>query len=266
MGAHRRQLIGQFMGESILPTLGALLIAVLLVVLLLPAFNALTARDMSLHIADNGGLPATLLFIGLAVGVLSGSYPAFMMSAFHPIGMMKGMPNRRAGKTTLRNVLVVIQFSIALVLVMGTLVVQQQLGYIQRANTGFARDHIVSIEVKDPALYARYAALKQTLLSHRAVRSVTASQDNPTRIDSQSGTREWEGAEDGQNIAIYYTTVQHGFVDQLGIELVEGRDFSASMGTDEQEGILINETLRRELGWETAVGKWINFRRREARV
>lgn len=264
MGAHRRQLIGQFMSEAILPSVFALLIAVTLVPVLLPLFNELTARPMVLDFSQNGDLLMVLLLVGLGAGILAGSYPALMMSSFHPVGMMKGVLKRRAGKTRLRNVLVVVQFSITIVLIVGTLVIGRQLRYIQSANTGVDRHQVVSIDIKDRALYKQYATLKQTLQSHPNVLGVTAAQTDPTRIHAASRVREWEGAEEGQSILVYRSAIQHDFVDVFGLELAEGRDFSEFLGaTEEREGLLINETLKRQLGWETAVGRALPFRGRD---
>lgn len=263
MGAHRSQLIGQFMSEAIIPAFFALLIAVLTVLLLLPTFNALTARQITLDLLHSGGFLAMLLLFGLGVGILAGSYPALMMSSFHPINMMKGVLGQRATKTRLRNVLVVAQFTIAIALIIGTIVIQRQLHFIQHSNTGIDRDQVVSIEVKDQFLYERYDALKQTLLSHVNVLGVSGATSDPTQIDASSPATEWEGSEVGQEIMVYRSGIRHGYIDLFDIELVEGRDFSESMGTDGSQGLLINETLKRQLGWDTAVGKWFDFRGRE---
>lgn len=266
MGAHRGQLIGQFMGEGIIPSVVALIVAIVLVELLLPTFNTLTARQMSLNLIQNGGLPAILVLIGVGAGILAGSYPAFMMSSFHPIRVMTGNVRGKTGKTTLRNMLVVAQFVITILLIIGTIVIQKQLHYIQNTNTGIDRDHVVSVTIRDDAIHGRYPALKQTLLNHPNVLGVTASHNNPTRIASQSGTRRWEGAEEGQHISIYHMPVQHDFIDLFGIELVKGRDFSEAITTDGREGMLINETLARQLGWEEPIGKWLYLNGRDGHI
>ena len=260
MGARRGQLIGQFMSEAVLPSVLALFIAAFLVVLLLPTFNALTAREMVLDFSQHGGFIVMLLLVGLGVGILAGSYPALMMSSFHPVSMMKGLLNRNAGKTTLRNTLVVVQFSISIVLVIGTIVIQRQMHYIRNTDTGIERDQIVAISIKDQSMHSdRFATLKRTLESYPNVRGVTAAQTNPTNVDAASRAQEWEGAEPGQNLLVYRSIVQPDYVDLFGLELVEGRDFSETRLSDEREGVLINETLKRQLGWDTAVNKWFNF-------
>ena len=266
MGAHRAQLIGQFMGEALILSGVALFFALLLAKLFLPTFNMLTAREMTLFSEQTGSLLITLVAIGLGVGLLSGSYPALMMSSFHPVQVMKGGLQRGRGKATLRNVLVVTQFAITIALIVGTLVIQQQLRYIQNANTGVDRDHVVSIPIKDRAMRSQYTTLKQTLERHPNVAEVTASRHDPTNISSQSGSQEWEGVEEGQHISVYNTGVMDNFIDVFGLDLVEGRNFSETRGTDERDGILINETMARQLGWDTAIGKWFTLHNEEQRV
>ena len=262
MGAHRRQLIGQFMSEAILPSLFALLIAVVLVVLLLPAFNELTAREMTLNLSRQGAFLGILLLIGLGVGLLAGSYPALTMSSFNPVGMMKGVLNRISNKKALQNTLVVLQFSITIALIVGVVVIQRQLQYIQSANTGIDRHQVIAISVKDETLHERFPALKQSLLSNPDVLRVTAAQSNPTDIDASSLIQEWEGAEEGQRIKVNRSAIRYDYLDFFGIQLTEGRDFSQEISTDEEEGIIINESLKRQLGWEEAVGKQLSLRGR----
>ena len=257
VGAHRAQLAGQFLGEAVILSALALGLAVILADAMLPAFNALTAREMTLGWAEQPGFWFAVVGIGLGVGLLSGSYPAFVLSGFKPAGVMKGVL-RRKGRATPRNVLVVVQFAITTALVVGTLAIHQQLRYVQTSDTGMDRDHVVSILVRDRAARAQYDALKQALAQHAGVAGVTASQHSPTQIAGQSGMSAWEGAEEGQRVAVYNAAVQPGFAEVFGIEMVEGRAFSEERASD-GGGALINETLARQLGWETSVGKWINI-------
>lgn len=266
MGARRVQLVGQFMGEAVILSTVALGIALVLAFALRPVFNTLTAREMSMGWSDHPGFWLALVGLGLGVGLLSGSYPALMMSGFKPVGVMKGVLHRTTGKPALRNVLVVAQFTVTTALIVGTLVINRQLQYIQTANTGVDRDHVVSIEIQDRDVREQYAAVSDALMQHPNVLGVTGAWRSPTQIASQSGATSWESAEEGDHISVYHTPVQHGFVDLFGIELVEGRDFSQSVTADERQGMLINETMARQLGWETAVGKWFDFQGRELRI
>ena len=259
MGAQRVQLVGQFMGEAMILSTAALGLAVGLVYLLLPSFNALTAREMSLEWVEQSGFWLTVLALGLGVGFLAGSYPALVLSGFAPVSVMKGVLKRGAGKMTLRNGLVVAQFAITTALVVSTFVIHQQLHYFRTANTGLDRDHVVLIRAGDGAVMAQYEALKQTLSRHPNVLGVTASRQDPTEIGSWAESTSWEGIEEGQQISFFQSAVQPEFVELFGIELVEGRDFSERVTADTHEGLLINETMARQLGWETAAGKWLNF-------
>ena len=266
MGANRGQLAGQFMGESILPTLCALVVAMGAAFLFLPLFNDLTARDMSLGFSTHAALIGILLATGLGAGILAGSYPAFVIASYQPGGIFKKEHRGMFGKTTLRNVLVTVQFGITIVLVLSTLVIRQQLAYTKNAVTGVEREQVIIVSNRNPQIQIRYDGLKQALEQHPGVVLVTASQDPPTRINSRSGARGWEGASEGERVSVYYSTIQHGFLDQFGIELVEGRDFFPDNGTDQEDAILINASLRDKLGWDTAVGRRFPYRGREARV
>ncbi|MFK7847380.1 MAG: ABC transporter permease [Rhodothermales bacterium] len=266
MGADRGQLIRQFLSEAILPAILALVIGMMLVNMFLPTFNELIAREIVMDISQNGGFIIVLLLVGLGVGVLAGGYPALMMSAFDPVRMMKGILNRSVGKTTLRNTLVVVQFTITIALTIGTIAIQRQLHFIQNASLGIDRDQVISIEIKDERLYEQYAALKQAIGSHSSVLGVTASESDPTQMNMRAFTTQWEGVQEGEKAAAYFTPIHYGFVDLLGIDLVEGRDLSETRATDAQEGMLINEAMKRQLGWDTAVGKSISLLSREARV
>lgn len=267
MGAHRKQLIGQFMSEAILPSLLALVIAIGLATLLLPSFNTLTSREITLDMGTNGMFFFVLLLLGLGVGIAAGSYPALMISSFNPVNIIKGARPVKKNSVSLRDVLVVVQFAVTIILVIGTIVIQRQLNYIESANTGFSRDQVVMIEIEDRTIYDdKYETVKQSLMSHPGVLGVTAAQTNPTDIDASGRARDWEGSESGESIHVYRSIIQHGFVEMFDLELVEGRAFSESMPIDEREGILINEALKNQLGWDTAVGKPFNFHGREARV
>ena len=180
---------------------------------------------------------------------------------------MKGIRKGKAKAVTLRDVLIVVQFSVTIILVIGTIVIQRQLHYVDNADTGFSRDQIVMIEVEDRTIYDdKYETLKQSLMSHPGVLGVTAAQTNPTDLDAAGLARDWEGSEGGESIQVYRSIIQHGFIDMFDLELIEGRAFSEDMPIDAREGILINESLKRQLGWDTAVGKPFHFHGREARV
>lgn len=266
MGARRSQLIGQFMGEATVPTVLGMVGALMLAILLLPSFNAMMGRTIAIDLSNNGVLLGGLILFGLGVGILSGSYPAISLSARHPVKMMNGVMRRNMSMHASRNVLVVTQFAIGIALIIGTLVMREQLDFMQSAHTGIDRNHVISIEVKDPELRSRFSTLEQSLSSHPGVVAVTASHHNPIYIDAQSSTRAWEGSLEGQSISAYHTSVHHNYVDLFNVELTEGGEINRTHYPDERVGMLINETLKRQLGWDTALGKWIELNGRKGRV
>lgn len=266
LGAHRKQIVGQLMAEAVVPYILALLVAVLYVLLFMPTFNELIERQIVLGSGSVVRMLAVLICIGLGIGVVAGSYPAVVVSRWQPVDMMRGARKPPKGKPTLRNVLVVAQFAVTLVLIISVLVIQKQLDYIQSKDTGLDRDHVVSIEMKDPLLRQQYSVLKHALQQHPNVLGVSASSHDPTYIFSRSDASDWEGRAGDQRVSVFHTPMQYDFVDVLGIELIEGHAFSEGVATSESEGMLINETLKRQLGWDTAVGKWFRFRGREAHI
>ncbi|MEM8602162.1 MAG: FtsX-like permease family protein, partial [Bacteroidota bacterium] len=255
VGAGQAQLAGQFLAEALLVTFIALGLAVALAQIALPAFNNLVARDLSLAVSETPILWGLLFMVGLGVGVLAGGYPSLVLARLRPAQAMRG--SGPAGSQRLRNSLVIGQFAVTTALLAGTLVVQQQVRYVQTANTGLDRAQVVSIPLEDRDTVRQYDALKTALQQHPGVLAVTASQHSPTRIVGQSGMTKWEGAEEDERVGVYNSAVRPGFVDVFGLEIVEGRDFVDGREADEG-GTLINETLARALGWETAVGRWID--------
>ena len=133
--------------------------------------------------------------------------------------------------------------------------VQRQLNYVFNANTGVVRDQVIALQIQDQTLHNSYAALRETLKQHPEIVEVSAGQSNPTNIDSASPLRRWEGSEEGQEIKFFRAIVQPGFLDLFDIELIEGRGFTEDRVADLEEGVLINETAMKQLGWDTAVDK-----------
>ncbi|MEZ4703295.1 MAG: ABC transporter permease [Rhodothermales bacterium] len=267
MGAHRRQLIGQFMSEAVVPALLAVALALMLAGLLMPAFNAVTGRAITFDLGVNGGLLVPIVLVGLGMSLLAGCYPAFVLSAYQPALVIKGIWKSGRSRFALRDMLVVAQFVVSIVLIVGAVVIQRQLAYVLHAGSGIDREQVLMIRVEDRTLHDdRYRALKQAFLGHAGVLGVTAAQSSPIDVDAASTLREWEGADGDRSIKVYRSIIQHDYLDVFGLELVEGRDVSLDNPIDAREGILINETLKRQLGWENAVGKALTFHGRTARV
>lgn len=255
VGAQRHHLIKQFYGESLIFTLIALAISLVLVSFLLPAFNAFIERDLSLSLLNNPMLFLGVISVVCFVGLLSGSYPAILISSFLPVfGLKKQILRGQRGRF-LRNTLVVFQFAVSIGLIICALVVQQQLGFIKNQDVGYAKDQIVVIRLNDQNVKKSLDALKSELRTNPDVMAVTATDTLPNNIQSQTGPR-WPGMpEDFGYFDIYISYVDDEYLDVYGIDLVQGRNFSQEFPSDAQSAFIFNETLAKALNWEQPLGR-----------
>lgn len=253
VGADRLQLLKQFMGESLLLTVAASLLALLLVKLLLPAFSNLVDRDLSFGLLLQGRLIVGLAAAIFVVGSIAGSYPAFFLTAFQPAKVLKG-EIKDQGRSRLRSTLVILQFAATAALIICTAAVQQQLHYIKNVKLGYNREQVLVMRMRDREARKKFDLIKRDLLNHPNFESVTASGHLPTSIGSQTGLG-WTKRDGQEAIHSYNTTVDYDFINVFEIELVEGRNFSRMFATDSAQAFIINEKLRDLLGWESAVGK-----------
>lgn len=257
VGAGHRQLIGQFLGESVLMTALALVLALGLVHLLLPFFGHLVERPLRLDYAGNGLLlPGLLALVGL-VGLLSGSYPAFFMASLRPIEVLTGKTDRRATRFRAQRLLIVGQYAISIALVVGSVVIYRQMQYMQQKELGYDREHIVTVRVQDAALHQHYTSLREEWLRNPQIVAVTSSGSLPTNIDWRQQIRGWAGSSEDDQLPIYRFDTGYDFLEVFGMEVIAGRSFSREVPTDIDEGCLINEATARALGWtlQEAIGK-----------
>lgn len=254
VGASRIQLIVQFLAESVLLAMVALGVALILVDLTLPAFNALTGKALAVEWFSGWFVPVTLAGIVLVVGLLAGSYPAFVLSAFRPTDVLQGQTAPGSAGARLRSVLVVVQFSIAIALVAGTLVMAEQLAFLHDKDLGFDKEQVVVISMQDEAVRGRYQVLKDELLAHPNVLAAAASYHTPGRGLGQYYV-DVEGREDALILPTYI--VDEDYLETMGMEVVTGRGFSKTLPTDATEAFMINETAARRFGWDEPLGKTI---------
>jgi len=263
MGAQRRQLIGQFLGESLLCCMIAIPLALVFVELILPTVSTLAEKEIILDLNDNTTFLSALLCIILFIGLVSGSYPALFLSAFQPEVVLKGRHRGRMKNATLGKCLIVFQFVISIVLVAGTFVMQRQLHFIQNQKLGFDKEQVVVIPLQNVSVRQNIASFKNELLKHAAIINATACAGVPTQRAFAGmiyGGLRVEGIAKG--IDFHVATVDEDFLKTLGMELVAGRDFSKAFATDASEAFLINETAVKSLGLptaETALGKRLNM-------
>lgn len=259
VGAARGQLIGQFLGESLLTAFLALVLALGLVHLLLPFFGHLMERPIRMDYLDNALLlPGLVALVGL-VGLLSGSYPAFFMVSLRPIEVLTGKQKGRASRFRMQRLLIVGQFAVSIALVAGSLIVYEQLQYVQQKDLGYDREHVVAVRANDPALSQNFARIRDEWLRNPRVVGVTYSKHLPTNVQTNQSMFDWEGSE-GELLPSRTTGVDYDFLDVYGIDLVAGRAFSRAFATD-SDAFLINETAAGALGWtpDEAVGKQFRY-------
>jgi len=262
-GAHRHQLIRQFLGESMLLAGLASPLALLLARLALPVFSAYVARSLTLTRLLS--LPAALSLVGVIalVGVLSGAYPAFFVSALQPVTALR-RPRGGLGRSWLRRGLVVLQFAISVVLMIATLVIHSQLTYMSDKDLGYNDDHLVLVPVFNPSrktspdpstrLSARYEVVKRVFEQHPNIVKTTAFRFIPGK-GYGGGRPKRVRSEDGRTWRMYVNEVDADFLDVFEIRLVAGRDFSEAIPSDAADAVLINETAREMLGWDDPLGK-----------
>ena len=247
IGADRAQLVGQFLGESVILALIALVASLVLVALALPAFNAWSGKNLSLGVALQPLGIAALLGVAVVVGLLAGSYPAFFLSAFRPVRVMKGdLGLGGKGSYSLRQVLVVMQFVVSTALIIATGIVFNQLRYIQQKNLGFAKEQLVFLPMRTNEMQQNYKAVRQELLRNPNVTAATAGYGVPGGAHAGDGIN-LPGRADQYSINMYL--VEHNYIPTMGMEMVAGRNFSESFGTDEEEAFILNETAVKDLGW-----------------
>lgn len=255
LGAPRAALVRQFLTESVLLALIAFLLAVGLAWLALPGFNAFTEKSLSINPFQNGVIFPAFLLLTLLVGLLAGSYPALYLSSFRAVQVFQENVRKDSTSGMLRRGLVVFQFSISIVLIIGTIIVFNQWDYLRGKDLGYNRDNLVLAPIPGTS---NYQTLKEQLERHPNVLSVTASNKQLTGDLSSNLSFEAEqfqpDPENPQSIKV--VTVDHDFMKTLGVDFAAGRDFSRQRGSDATEAFILNEAAVRMIGWKEPVGKW----------
>ncbi|MEQ8810679.1 MAG: FtsX-like permease family protein, partial [Imperialibacter sp.] len=247
MGAYRHNLISQFLLESLIITAISFVVAIGLLAVALPYFNELTGKVFSLSILATPTLAISLVAILIVVGLLAGSYPAFFLSAFQPASVLKGKLNIGMKSGSLRSVLVVLQFSISIFLVVGTLIVFDQLDYIQKKKLGYDREQLIVLQ-NTYVLDKSIESFKNEVVANNYFKSGSISGFLPIRSNSNNSAM-FPGRNPKSNsttsLAMFY--VDYDYIPTLGMELIEGRNFSKDFGADSL-GVIINEATAKQFG------------------
>ena len=256
LGVKRNQLITQFMGESILYSLIALIVALGLVHLFLPQFNHLSGKTLEINYNSTWFVP-TLISIAIATGIVAGGYPSFVLSSFKPVAVLTGALKAGASHSSLRKLLMVFQFVVSIVMIVGTVVVLDQLEYMQNKNLGFDEENVVVVRLPDPEAIQRYPAFKNAVLQYPEVIDVSSDSSVPG-YEANLSVIQPEGFQEDQNVSVQTIWADFDYIETLGIEVKSGRSFSRDRPTD-ANSILINEAAARAFGWDDPVGKTFRY-------
>jgi putative ABC transport system permease protein len=256
VGAFRQQLLKQFLFESIILTILAFSAASLIVLFILPVFNSFIDREITIHFLKDPSVILCLISLLGLTAILSGLYPSVAISSFQPIKILKGADYSVSRKSRLRNSLVVFQFCISILLLLGTLVIIKQLNFIRNKEMGFNRENILVVTIRDNRISESFPSIKNAFLQYSNITAVTKSNDLPITRGSTGGVIvEGTNADPGYEFKPYIMYVDHDFLNVFAIDLVAGRNFSTEFINESLNSVIINETAARMLGWKDPIGK-----------
>lgn len=263
VGAMRSMLAGQFMGEALLIATLSAILAVLLVALLLPAFNSLTGKQMLLPFSE----PVFWAVIGgllVVTGLLAGSYPALFLSSLNPVRILKGALKFDASSVWVRQGLVVFQFGLSVILIVGMIIIYRQVGFVQNKNLGFDRENLVYFPIEG-ALFNKFDLLKEQLTQVAGVKRVTHMTANPASNGNGTDGITWPGSNPTEQVRFTPVGVGYDFTKTMNLQMADGRDFSKDFPTD-SSGVIVNQTAVKVMGLKDPVGKEINWGRSKVRI
>jgi putative ABC transport system permease protein len=255
VGARRKELVLQFFGESILMALISLIFAVGLVLVFLPFFNRLSGKDLPLMVLGQPHVLLGLLGITLTAGLISGIYPALFLSSFQPVSVLKNVFKSGFRGNAFRRTLVIFQFVLTTVLVIGTVVVYRQLNFIRHQNLGYEKEQVMCFRMLGN-MRDKADLLKTTFERVPGVLKTAAASTVPGRRRATLTLENWEGRNSDDRFELGLIEVDLGFLSTFGLEMAEGRFFSRDFPTDEREAVVINEAVIRAIGMKDPVGKW----------
>jgi ABC-type antimicrobial peptide transport system permease subunit len=252
MGAGKGKLIGQFIGESLLLSFISAFIAVVLIYLSLSAFNGIVEKQLAVSIFQPSHL-AALVLIAVFCGLIAGSYPAFYLSSFNPVNILKGIKLKNSGSAGyIRKGLVVLQFSISVILIISTVIIYQQILHIKSRNLGYNKQGLVYTGLQGK-MKEHYYAIKNDLQSTGFVQDASLSRNTVLQLGSNTGDFDWEGKDPNKQVLITVEAVSPEYISTMGMKLKAGRNFYADMKAD-SNNVIINETMAKILNKKDVIG------------
>lgn len=255
LGAGKKNLVLQFFGEAMLMAFLSLTLAVAILYFVLPAFNTLVEKKLILGL-DNPVHIFSLLFIGLICGLVAGSYPSLYLSSFNPIWVFKGLNLKGSGATFIRKVLVVLQFTISIGFIIGTIVVYNQLQHIKNRDLGYNKENVIQTGLRGQ-MKNKFSVIKNQLLSSGYVENAAVSNLNQLYMGNSTGGYSWDGKDPSKKILVTEDVISPGYIQTMGIKLSTGRDFHQNIKADSLN-LIVNETFAKiianDAGKDDAVG------------
>jgi putative ABC transport system permease protein len=258
VGSRRGPLILQFIAESVAFTLIALIISIIILIILIPSFNMLAGKAFDLHIIHSPVVLLTLLAVVLVVGIFGGSYPAFFLSRFSPVVVLKGEITQGSAGSIFRKILVVIQFAVSVIMIICTLVVFKQINFLKNKDQGFDQANVLSLQLNDRNTIRKYPLLKESLLENQNIKYVTST-NSPIGEGSGKVIFNVETDQGMTQKGVNFAVVDHDFIDALGIKMAQGREFQLDMPSDTLTGVVVNETFVNRMGWKDPIGKKVEL-------
>lgn len=256
LGVSRENLIVQFLAESFLVSVIAMIVALCLVELVLPSFNDFSGKTLSLNFIENPALVLTTLGLTVLVGIIAGAYPAFYLSSVKPVAVLSGKLRLGVRSGAVRNGLVIFQFAVSIALIACTTIVYTQLNYVRTANMGFTKENVVILD-NTAELGAQAESLRQSFLSHSSILSASLTTSVPGRGAFIDFYKPEQSALKDLTLSSYLSD-EH-LLPTLGIEMALGHNFTSTSPAECQEGILINEEAAKRLGWADPIGQYIIY-------
>jgi putative ABC transport system permease protein len=257
IGARRNQLIKQFLGESILTCLSAVLLSLFLVELFLPEFNSLMGKELKLEVFKNINLMISIIMLGFILGLISGSYPAVFLSSFNPTKILKGSANPISKKIMLRKILIVVQYTIAVTFIVSVSIGSLQINFMKNKNLGFNKANLVSIDIPWE-LRSKFDVYRNDVLKNKEVINMAlAGGIPPHRLGTTHVIKFFVNGEE-KKLWTHVMYVDYDFIETLGLKVKQGRSFSREFGSNEKESLIFNEAAIKAVGLKNIIGEEVN--------
>ena len=254
LGSGKKRLISQFMSEALITATLASLVSVFLLTILIPEFNILIEKQLELRLFDTTHI-LTLLGITLICGLLAGWYPAFYLSSFKPVDVLKGIRSKQGSASYIRKGLVVTQFTISIVFIISTIIVYQQVQHVKSRNLGFEKENLIKMPVRGDMI-KNFLPIKQEMIASGIVENVALTNSSILSGGINGTGLKWQASTNTEDVLISFRRISSNFFETTGMEIIEGRGFGENVSSD-NTNVLISQSFSKLMGEESAVGKTI---------